>query len=87
MRGFQEDWSLPRKLALTYTLPSDTTPLVACEGAFHMLNAPTELLNEYEQNIIAGYKGHSLSVGDVVEVDGVKYLCASMGWQKQGENK
>lgn len=29
-----------------------------------------------------GYKGHSLSVSDVVETNGRLYYCNSMGWKK-----
>ena len=27
------------------------------------------------------FRGHSLSVSDVVEIDGVKYFCDSFGWK------
>ena len=30
-------------------------------------------------------RGRSVSVGDIVEVDGVNYLCASMGWRELAE--
>ena len=28
------------------------------------------------------FKGHSLSVSDIVEIDGVNYYCDAMGWVK-----
>ena len=28
------------------------------------------------------YRGHSLSTSDVIDVDGVKYFCDSVGWKK-----
>ena len=28
------------------------------------------------------FKGHSLSVGDIVVLDGVAYVCNSFGWDK-----
>lgn len=28
------------------------------------------------------YKGHSLSVGDIVELENVAYICANCGWNK-----
>jgi hypothetical protein len=32
-----------------------------------------------------GYSDQSLSVGDIVEVNGEDYLCCSMGWKKRDE--
>ena len=29
-----------------------------------------------------GYNGHSLSVGDIVELDNSVYICASCGWNR-----
>lgn len=29
-----------------------------------------------------GYTGHSMSVGDIVEIDGVAYICANCGWNE-----
>ena len=50
----------------------------AAEEAFDMTNNPAR---EYER---AKYysKGRSISTGDIVEVDGVNYLCKSFGWEK-----
>ena len=79
---FEADWTLPRIYRTTYTTPLKGSN--ACEQCFHIFNAPEEMLNEYEQvirNNAVG--GASLSVGDVVEVDGEEYICCSMGWEKK----
>ena len=55
------------------------------EFVFHILNAPEELLNESELNIANDFRepgNYSLSTGDVVEVDGVGFLCESIGWKQ-----
>lgn len=81
--AFTESWDLPRKMVYEYESPLQLNGEVAAEQAYHLTNAPKEYLTEEEIDLIIGYKGHSLSVGDVVEVDGVKYLCVSAGWEKQ----
>jgi hypothetical protein len=79
--NFQADWDVPRKQTLVYsTLKKGET---AAEEAFHLLNAPLDLLSPWQRDIVRDHRSHSLSVGDVVEVDGEKYLCASRGWIKQ----
>jgi hypothetical protein len=56
-----------------------------CERAFHMFNAPFEYLNEEDQAIFKMYRPlRSLSVGDVVEVNGVRYQCMP-SWLGAGE--
>ena len=55
------------------------------ELMFHILNAPEEMLSEVELNIANDFRGpgnHSLSTGDVVEVDGESFLCESFGWKQ-----
>jgi hypothetical protein len=49
----------------------------AAEVMFDMTNNPAR---EYER---AKYysRGRSVSVGDIIEVDGVNYLCCSCGWE------
>ena len=49
----------------------------AAEEAFDLTNNPSR---QEEREIKYG-RGPSLSVGDVVCVDGVNYACLSMGWQ------
>lgn len=50
----------------------------AAEEAFDLTNNPCR---QEERVMIYGRK-RSVSVGDIIEVDGVEYLCASMGWTK-----
>lgn len=60
--------------------------LVACEEAFHLFNVgddptfgePDPRALEYRSKWL-----RSLSVGDVVEIDGRRHRCASMGWEPQ----
>ena len=50
---------------------------VAAEEAFDITNNPER---QHERDIFYG-RGRSISVGDVVAVDDVNYLCASTGWK------
>jgi hypothetical protein len=55
------------------------------EYVFHILNAPEEMLSEEEINIANDFRApgnYSLSTGDIVEVDGVRFLCESFGWKE-----
>ena len=55
------------------------------EYVFHILNAPEEILSEEEINIANDFRApgnYSLSTGDIVEVDGVGFLCQSFGWKE-----
>jgi carotenoid cleavage dioxygenase-like enzyme len=55
------------------------------EFVFHVLNAPEEMLSEVELKIANDFRApgnYSLSTGDVVEVDGVGFLCESFGWKE-----
>jgi len=74
---FQAVWDLPRTLTFAYS--TNATGEAAAEEAFHIFNAPYDTLEEWQKLIIKGYP--SISVGDIVEVDEVEYLCASMGWK------
>ena len=76
---FQAVWDLPRTLAFTYS--TNATGEAAAEEAFYIFNAPHDALEEWQKLIVEGYHGASISVGDIVEVDGVEYFCASMGWE------
>lgn len=80
---FTSDWSLPRKHVYTYL--TDAKGSDAAEQAFHIFNAPESMLEEWQQFIQKAYKGPSLSVGDIAEVDGVEYLCCSFGWERREE--
>ena len=81
IRGFEADWGIPRTLRCVYftTLEGEA----AAEQAFHLTNAPKEILSDGEKWMIRDYRGPCLSVGDVVKVDEVEYLCASTGWEKR----
>ena len=55
------------------------------DRAFKLFNAPEEFLDPEELKITKVYRRQglrSLSVGDIVEVDNIKYLCESVGWRK-----
>jgi hypothetical protein len=80
-RGFVCDWNLPRKHTLSYSSLKEGEK--ADEEAFHILNAPLDILSPYQREIVRDHRSHSLSVGDVVEVEGVEYLCCSHGWEKK----
>ena len=52
---------------------------------FHIFNAPEEILSDWEQVLARDFRAggnYSLSVGDVVEVDGKQFLCESFGWKE-----
>ena len=50
----------------------------AAEDAFDLTNNPSR---QYEREEFYG-RQRSVSVGDVVDVDGELFLCASFGWRK-----
>ncbi len=80
------------KVAWKFNYESPLSGKAACNEAFHIFNAPHELLKEKEQMIATQYRAkrlRSLSVGDVVEVvtneNGKptyqSFVCASFGWE------
>lgn len=53
------------------------------DRAFEMFNAPPEFLKDKDVIIANLYRDEhlrSLSVGDVVEIDGVRHQCLAIGW-------
>jgi len=60
------------------TFEHDKSGEEAAEEAFDLTNNP-ERQDEREQKY---GRGQSLSSGDVVDVDGEKFLCMSFGWAK-----
>jgi len=60
------------------TFETDKSDYDAAEEAFDLTNNPGR---QEERERIYG-NGRSLSSGDVVDVDGVKYACLSIGWAK-----
>ena len=85
---FTEAENADREFALWYY--SDKTGEAAAEEAFHISNAPSELLTDKQKLIKQRWKGRSLSVGDVVSVNNVedgnvvseRYLCCGSGWKQ-----
>lgn len=65
----------------TYTVQSifqlDKTGEDAAEEVFEITNNPARQAEREEKY----GNGRSLSVGDIVEVDGVDYFCDSVGWE------
>lgn len=82
-RFFEAHWDLPRKHVYTYLTDAEGSD--AAEQAFHIFNAPESMLQEWQKYIQQGYSGPSLSVGDLVEVNGEEYLCCSVGWEKRSK--
>lgn len=86
--SFDADENTPRKVVFECDLPTIKKERFAEEAAelmFHILNAPEEMLSEVELKIANDFRAldnYSLSTGDVVEVDGVGYLCESFGWKE-----
>lgn len=81
----QEDWNLQRREKISYQTTKEG--LDAADEAFHIFNAPEEILSLEQKMILEAYQGASLSVGDIVEVHPENgqpkaYLCASIGWQE-----
>jgi len=79
--SFETNWDMSRKETLVYSTLKEGE--AAAEEAFHMLNAPLDLLSPYQRDIVRYHRSHSLSVGDVVKVNEEEYLCDSIGWIKK----
>lgn len=45
-------------------------------------NCLEKLFTKFNLTRPEGFKGHSLSVSDIVELDGFNYYCDSCGWRK-----
>jgi hypothetical protein len=59
-------------------IPTDLVGEEAAEMVFDLSNNPSkEALKES-----MGWVGRSFSVGDIVVVDGVEWICLSVGWAK-----
>lgn len=66
----------PLKLAIQYEMPAEMTDAAICEDAFHEFNVGSgPRANEYRNG-----RNRSLSIGDVVVVNGTAYNCASSGF-------
>ena len=85
----REQWFVDREEKISYK--SALTGKEAAEEVFHLTNAPEEMLDENQKNLLKklNFKGPSLSVGDIVRVEPIVrtslpeyYLCKSVGWEK-----
>lgn len=64
------------RIAAEYYTPVEGE--AAAEQAFDIANNPSR----GDERVRMFERQRSVSVGDVVEVDGVPFLCASMGWEQ-----
>jgi len=82
--GFGGD---PDKVVYSYVDEQGRFDKDICETAFELFNAPLELIKDDKEYFIAtDYRSkrlRSLSVGDIVQVDEVKWVCLPFGWQKK----
>lgn len=87
----RENWFRDRESGLSYK--SALLGEEAAEEAFHITNAPEEVLTDEQKSLLKdlNFKGPSLSVGDVVRVEpyikkhstpAEYYMCKSFGWEK-----
>lgn len=60
------------------TFETDLEGEAAAEEAFDLTNNPYRQAEREEKY----GNGRSVSSGDVIEVDGVKFACMSIGWEK-----
>ncbi len=70
-----------------YTIVVDGEGLVACETAFAIFNShPDEMFCHWKYlGDVESFRNlgkRSMSVGDVLDVDGVRYKCANFGFEK-----
>jgi len=76
---------IPHDLSFKMNFPGVRIGEKVAEYVFHILNAPEDMLSEVENDIANDFRApgnYSLSTGDVVEVDGVGFLCQSFGWKE-----
>jgi hypothetical protein len=83
---FQQKVEVTRRLALNLRFSLETNDeTLACEYVFVATNAPRSIL-DIEQRWIgdrfADAHEHSVSVGDVLMINGTAYMCKSAGWEK-----
>ena len=79
--GDEEKMALIRKELPHYTVggtfETELTGEEAADEAFDLTNNP----GRQEEREEKYGRGRSVSSGDIIEVDGVKYVCMSIGWQ------
>ena len=79
----------PEQLALNYLVegrykevgPFEVGTLKGEDAAEELFDLTNNPYRQAEREQVYG-RGRSLSVGDVVTIDGDLYLCASFGWKK-----
>ena len=88
----RENWFEDRNQHISFDC--EETGEKAAELAFHLTNAPEEILEEDQKRLLKRleFQGPSLSVGDIVRVAPYLqnansalpeyYLCKSFGWEK-----
>lgn len=91
----REKWYVDREMGMSYY--TDLSGEQAAEEAFHITNAPSDLLSEDQKRILLEqhFKGPSLSTGDIVRVESTirgsvlaeYFLCKSVGWEKFDGNR
>ena len=75
--------AVPKICAFEYEDESSRTGEAVAERAFHILNVDGDQLEGLESSIAERYRAkelHSLSVGDVVQVNEIFYRCDSFSW-------
>lgn len=97
LRTEESPWMIQRRITSTFILPVQPVNNAweaLAEEAFHITNAPEELLSEPQkewERIHRNNLAPSLSVGDVVQVThphGTEfYLCRSSGWEQGYDEK
>lgn len=58
---------------------------VVYEGELNYLEMPNaleELFKIFNIKIPEDFKGHSMSISDIVEIDGKNYYCDMIGWKE-----
>ena len=82
--GFDdEDIDICRFEKLHWTAATNNEKLL--ELLFKAFNAPNHYLTEEEQGLNKEYRAQklrSLSVGDIVQLDGRRYKCLPVGWEE-----
>jgi hypothetical protein len=67
--------------SVEFDLDTEDSALAICERVFHDTNTYNGSLWDIIENLLWEDRTHTaLSVGDVVEVDGQAFRCASIGW-------
>lgn len=84
-RGSQEDTARAHLARCNYRVHGTMgvpglEGMEAAEEVFDLTNNPSR---QEEREQLYG-QGRSISVGDIVNVDGVRWLCCSLGWQNLG---